>query len=225
MGAGHPSLFVLLYCVSVTHLCEQWGPKDNFFASRLGTCSWSEVCQETSPTDYSSLGKGQYTTVGAYDDRRTPGELEKTVSWDQLGNVQFLREKYKVGESETCVMHNCNLTSSSSGLEPRRTRPGRAHTLCPSLSQLRGRCPVDMGFGLAGHDYRGRSAHSRWCIRSRRLTGPRRCPCSLAGIPGRLWVRILRASCAVFASQYPTGIHSLRPDAPSTHDSPVEHRA
>ncbi|KUL87636.1 hypothetical protein ZTR_05832 [Talaromyces verruculosus] len=52
-----------------------WGPKDNFFASRLG--------------------KGQYTTVGAYDDGRTTEELEKEVSWDQAGNVKHLREKYK----------------------------------------------------------------------------------------------------------------------------------
>jgi salicylate hydroxylase len=46
-------------------------------------------------TDTAS-GKGQYTTVGAYEDGRSAEELEKEVSWDQHGNVQFLREKYKV---------------------------------------------------------------------------------------------------------------------------------
>ncbi|KAJ5735214.1 uncharacterized protein N7483_000339 [Penicillium malachiteum] len=52
-----------------------WGPNDNFFASRLG--------------------KGQFTTVGAYSDPRTTDELEKSVDWDQKGDVQFLRERYK----------------------------------------------------------------------------------------------------------------------------------
>ncbi|KAH8694307.1 hypothetical protein BGW36DRAFT_384723 [Talaromyces proteolyticus] len=52
-----------------------WGPKDNFFASKLG--------------------KGQYTTVGAYEDGRSLEELEKSISWDQPGDVQFLKEKYK----------------------------------------------------------------------------------------------------------------------------------
>ncbi|RAH64409.1 FAD/NAD(P)-binding domain-containing protein [Aspergillus aculeatinus CBS 121060] len=52
-----------------------WGPKDNFFASRLG--------------------KQQYTTVGAYSDPRTTEEVEKTVSWDEEGGVEFLRERYK----------------------------------------------------------------------------------------------------------------------------------
>ncbi|KAJ5976034.1 hypothetical protein N7481_009741 [Penicillium waksmanii] len=52
-----------------------WGPRDNFFASRLG--------------------KDQYTTVGAYDDPRTEEELENSIAWDQRGNVEFLREKYK----------------------------------------------------------------------------------------------------------------------------------
>ncbi|KAJ5918701.1 hypothetical protein N7454_009845 [Penicillium verhagenii] len=52
-----------------------WGPQDNFFASRLG--------------------KGQYTTVGAYSDPRSPEELERSVDWDQKGDVGFLRERYK----------------------------------------------------------------------------------------------------------------------------------
>ncbi|OQE46236.1 hypothetical protein PENCOP_c001G06685 [Penicillium coprophilum] len=52
-----------------------WGPKDNFFASRLG--------------------KNQYTTVGAYDDPRSAEEVEKSIAWDQLGNVDFLRQRYK----------------------------------------------------------------------------------------------------------------------------------
>ncbi|CAG7916270.1 unnamed protein product [Penicillium olsonii] len=52
-----------------------WGPKDNFFASRLG--------------------KNQYMTVGAYDDPRSSEELEKTIAWDQLGNVEFLRKRYQ----------------------------------------------------------------------------------------------------------------------------------
>ncbi|KAL7917598.1 hypothetical protein ACQKWADRAFT_28267 [Trichoderma austrokoningii] len=52
-----------------------WGTKDSFFSSRLG--------------------KGQYTVVGAYDDGRSAEELEKSVTWDQVGNIQFLREKYK----------------------------------------------------------------------------------------------------------------------------------
>ncbi|KAL2803127.1 hypothetical protein BJX63DRAFT_425535 [Aspergillus granulosus] len=52
-----------------------WGPNDNFFASRLG--------------------KNQYTTVGAYSDPRSSDEIEKTVAWDQQGDVWFLRERYK----------------------------------------------------------------------------------------------------------------------------------
>ncbi|EGR44699.1 uncharacterized protein TRIREDRAFT_111881 [Trichoderma reesei QM6a] len=52
-----------------------WGTKDTFFASRLG--------------------KGLYTVVGAYDDGRSVEELEKSITWDQAGNVQFLKEKYK----------------------------------------------------------------------------------------------------------------------------------
>ncbi|KAK4860701.1 hypothetical protein LT330_004432 [Penicillium expansum] len=52
-----------------------WGPKDNFFASRLG--------------------KNQYTTVGAYDDPRSAEEVERSIAWDQLGNVEFLRQRYK----------------------------------------------------------------------------------------------------------------------------------
>ncbi|KAJ5383549.1 hypothetical protein N7517_001460 [Penicillium concentricum] len=52
-----------------------WGPKDNFFASRLGN--------------------DQYTTVGAYDDPRSAEEVEKSIAWDQLGNVEFLRQRYK----------------------------------------------------------------------------------------------------------------------------------
>ncbi|PYI31304.1 FAD/NAD(P)-binding domain-containing protein [Aspergillus indologenus CBS 114.80] len=52
-----------------------WGPKDNFFASRLG--------------------RQQYTTVGAYSDPRTTEEIEKSVSWDDEGHVEFLRDRYK----------------------------------------------------------------------------------------------------------------------------------
>ncbi|KOS41132.1 hypothetical protein ACN38_g8003 [Penicillium nordicum] len=52
-----------------------WGPKDDFFASRLG--------------------KNQYTTVGAYDDPRSTEEVEKSIAWDQDGNVEFLRDRYK----------------------------------------------------------------------------------------------------------------------------------
>ncbi|RFU79419.1 monooxygenase, fad-binding [Trichoderma arundinaceum] len=52
-----------------------WGTKDTFFSSRLG--------------------KGLYTVVGAYDDGRSAEELERSITWDQAGNVQFLREKYK----------------------------------------------------------------------------------------------------------------------------------
>ncbi|KXG48032.1 Monooxygenase, FAD-binding [Penicillium griseofulvum] len=51
------------------------GPKDNFFASRLG--------------------KDQYTTVGAYDDPRSAEEVEKSIAWDQVGNVEFLRQRYE----------------------------------------------------------------------------------------------------------------------------------
>ncbi|KAL4987897.1 hypothetical protein BDW68DRAFT_177376 [Aspergillus falconensis] len=50
-----------------------WGPEDNFFASRLG--------------------KGQYTTVGAYSDSRPPDEVERTAAWDAKGDLNFLREK------------------------------------------------------------------------------------------------------------------------------------
>lgn len=34
--------------------------------------------------------------MGAYDDGRSAEELEKSIVWDQPGNVQFLRDKYKV---------------------------------------------------------------------------------------------------------------------------------
>ncbi len=47
-------------------------------------------------------GKGLYTVVGAYDDGRSAEELEKSITWDQAGNVQFLREKYKV---RACLEH------------------------------------------------------------------------------------------------------------------------
>ncbi|OJJ07831.1 hypothetical protein ASPVEDRAFT_89065 [Aspergillus versicolor CBS 583.65] len=52
-----------------------WGPEDNFFASRLG--------------------KGQYTTVGAYSDPRPAEEIESSIAWGQKGDVKFLRERYK----------------------------------------------------------------------------------------------------------------------------------
>ncbi|KAL4789352.1 hypothetical protein BDV19DRAFT_395127 [Aspergillus venezuelensis] len=52
--------------------CLHW---DNFFASRLG--------------------KNQYTTVGAYSDPRPSHEIESNVAWDQKGDVNFLRERYK----------------------------------------------------------------------------------------------------------------------------------
>ncbi|KAL4995383.1 hypothetical protein BDV10DRAFT_188121 [Aspergillus recurvatus] len=52
-----------------------WGPEDNFFASRLG--------------------KGQYTTVGAYSDPRPTQEVERTTAWDAKGDLNFLRERYK----------------------------------------------------------------------------------------------------------------------------------
>jgi hypothetical protein len=34
--------------------------------------------------------------VGAYDDGRSADEIDRTISWDQAGDVKFLREKYKV---------------------------------------------------------------------------------------------------------------------------------
>ncbi|KAJ4158355.1 uncharacterized protein LMH87_008885 [Akanthomyces muscarius] len=52
-----------------------WGPKDSFFASKLG--------------------KNQYTTVGAYEDLRSGAELDKAITWNQAGNVEFFRERYK----------------------------------------------------------------------------------------------------------------------------------
>ncbi|KAL1964910.1 hypothetical protein VTN77DRAFT_6263 [Rasamsonia byssochlamydoides] len=52
-----------------------WGPRENFFASKLG--------------------KNQFTVVGSYDDGRSVEELEEQISWDQEGDVKFLREKYK----------------------------------------------------------------------------------------------------------------------------------
>ncbi|KAL4943082.1 hypothetical protein BDV06DRAFT_211359 [Aspergillus oleicola] len=52
-----------------------WGPEDNFFASRLG--------------------RNQYTTVGAYSDPRPAHEIRSNVTWDQKGDVDFLRERYK----------------------------------------------------------------------------------------------------------------------------------
>lgn len=41
-------------------------------------------------------GKNIYTVVGSYTDGRSGEELEKSIAWDQVGNVQLLREKYKV---------------------------------------------------------------------------------------------------------------------------------
>ncbi|KAL7809438.1 putative monooxygenase [Trichoderma gracile] len=38
---------------------------------------------------------GLYTVVGAYDDGRSAAELEKSITWDQAGNVQFLKDKYQ----------------------------------------------------------------------------------------------------------------------------------
>ncbi|KAL7953971.1 FAD/NAD(P)-binding domain-containing protein [Trichoderma compactum] len=52
-----------------------WGPDNAFFSSRLG--------------------KNIYTVVGSYNDGRSGEELEKSIAWDQVGNVQLLREKYK----------------------------------------------------------------------------------------------------------------------------------
>lgn len=36
-----------------------------------------------------------YTTVGAYKDLRSAEELEKSVTWNQAGNVELFREKYR----------------------------------------------------------------------------------------------------------------------------------
>ncbi|KAK8146309.1 hypothetical protein G3M48_003257 [Beauveria asiatica] len=52
-----------------------WGPSNSFFASKLG--------------------KGQYTTVGAYQDSRSGEELDKAITWNQTGNVAHFRETYK----------------------------------------------------------------------------------------------------------------------------------
>ncbi|XWW97567.1 hypothetical protein V2A60_005551 [Cordyceps javanica] len=52
-----------------------WGPHDNFFASKLG--------------------KGQYTTVGAYADSRNGEEMDKAITWNQAGDVNFFRERFK----------------------------------------------------------------------------------------------------------------------------------
>ncbi|KAB8263022.1 hypothetical protein BDV32DRAFT_146813 [Aspergillus pseudonomiae] len=52
-----------------------WGPKENFFASRLG--------------------KNQYTTVGNFDlPVETDGKV-RNVQWDAEGNVEVLRQRYK----------------------------------------------------------------------------------------------------------------------------------
>lgn len=53
---------------------NQWGPKDSFFSSKLG--------------------KGLYTTVGAYEDPQN-GQSAKAAAWNQTGNVEFFKEKYK----------------------------------------------------------------------------------------------------------------------------------
>ncbi|KAF9887940.1 hypothetical protein FE257_009462 [Aspergillus nanangensis] len=53
----------------------KWGPRDNFFASRLG--------------------KNQYTTVGAYEDTRSADEVEKSISWNDTGDVHYLQERFK----------------------------------------------------------------------------------------------------------------------------------
>ncbi|KKA16259.1 hypothetical protein T310_10161 [Rasamsonia emersonii CBS 393.64] len=52
-----------------------WGPRENFFASKLG--------------------KNQFTVVGSYIDKRSPEELERQVSWDQEGDIKLLRERYR----------------------------------------------------------------------------------------------------------------------------------
>ncbi|KAJ5391451.1 Monooxygenase FAD-binding [Penicillium cosmopolitanum] len=49
-------------------------------------------------------GKDQYTTVGAYDDPRTEEELENSIAWNQRGNVEFLREKYKMLSRPGCLI-------------------------------------------------------------------------------------------------------------------------
>ncbi|KAE8314007.1 hypothetical protein BDV41DRAFT_587725 [Aspergillus transmontanensis] len=54
---------------------KQWGPKENFFASRLG--------------------KNQYTTVGSFDlPVDTDGRI-RNVKWDAEENVEVLRQRYK----------------------------------------------------------------------------------------------------------------------------------
>ncbi|KAJ3499293.1 hypothetical protein NLG97_g458 [Lecanicillium saksenae] len=52
-----------------------WGPKDSFFASRLG--------------------KGLYTTVGAYEHAHNGQGSDDSISWNQDGSVEFFREKFK----------------------------------------------------------------------------------------------------------------------------------
>ncbi|KAJ6010950.1 hypothetical protein N7451_002362 [Penicillium sp. IBT 35674x] len=75
-----------------------WGPEDNFFASRLG--------------------KGQYTTVGAYSDPRSYEELEKNVGWDQKGDVNFLRQRYKASHVPMLLFEVQFLTSKMQDWNP-----------------------------------------------------------------------------------------------------------
>ncbi|CAH0034051.1 unnamed protein product [Clonostachys rhizophaga] len=52
-----------------------WGLNDHFFASKLG--------------------KGQFTTVGSFDDPRSTEEIDKAVAWNQADDVTWFKEKYK----------------------------------------------------------------------------------------------------------------------------------
>ncbi|KAK7214511.1 hypothetical protein V2G26_002514 [Clonostachys chloroleuca] len=52
-----------------------WGLNDHFFASKLG--------------------KGQFTTVGSFDDPRSTEEIDKAVAWNQADDVSWFKEKYR----------------------------------------------------------------------------------------------------------------------------------
>ncbi|KAE8368952.1 hypothetical protein BDV27DRAFT_141643 [Aspergillus caelatus] len=60
--------------VELTRL-KQWGPKENFFASRLG--------------------KNQYTTVGNFELPVNTGGRTRNVQWNDEENVEILRQRYK----------------------------------------------------------------------------------------------------------------------------------
>jgi hypothetical protein len=69
------------------------------------------------------------------------------MKWDQLGNVEFLRERYKVNQTPHKPNPSQPLTKTP-GLEPDRQSPDRTHSIHESLSQFRRRRPPNLGLWI-----------------------------------------------------------------------------